>query len=82
HKADDKYAEASAASILAKVERDRDIEKLKDIWGDFGSGYPSDPLTQDFIRKLREKGAYPDFIRKSWSTVSSEKQAKLFEPEK
>jgi ribonuclease HII len=77
HRADDTYMEASAASIIAKVERDREIEKLRKTWGEFGSGYPSDPLTQEFLKELKKTGKYPDFIRKSWATVSNEKQSKL-----
>ncbi|MFH1055055.1 MAG: ribonuclease HII, partial [Candidatus Altiarchaeota archaeon] len=41
HKADDTYPEVSAASILAKVERDRCIQQLKAYYGEFGSGYPA-----------------------------------------
>jgi len=42
HKADKIYPIVSAASIVAKVERDREINKLKNKYGDFGSGYASD----------------------------------------
>ena len=41
HKADVNYPVVSAASIIAKVERDRDIAELRELHGDFGSGYPS-----------------------------------------
>jgi ribonuclease HII len=67
HKADRDYPIVSAASIIAKVERDREIETLKSVHGDFGSGYPSDPKTIRFLQQCLEKfGKYPDFVRKSW----------------
>src|SRR3989338_9677386 len=44
HKADFKYPTVSAASILAKVTRDKEIKKIKNkIKHDFGSGYMTDP---------------------------------------
>ncbi|MEM2092979.1 MAG: ribonuclease HII [Candidatus Bathyarchaeia archaeon] len=67
HKADRKYPIVSAASIIAKVERDREISELKAKYGDFGCGYPSDPKTIEFMRRyLQTFGEYPDFVRKSW----------------
>jgi ribonuclease HII len=77
HKADDNYVEVSAASVLAKVARDRAIEELKVELGDFGSGYPSDPLTQVFVKKILHSGDWPDCIRKSWNTMCREKQTSL-----
>jgi ribonuclease HII len=69
-KADSKYPSTGAASILAKVTRDKRIEALKELHGDFNSGYPSDRKTQDFIRNYFESNTEcPDFIRGSWSTV-------------
>lgn len=66
HKADVHYPIVSAASILAKVSRDHEIKKLKAKYGvDFGSGYPSDPVTVDFTLKNFDK--YP-FFRQSWET--------------
>ncbi len=66
HKADLNYPVVSAASILAKVTRDNEIEKLKKkIKIDFGSGYMSDPKTAVFLEKYYEK--YPDLFRKSWA---------------
>ena len=65
HKADLNYPVVSAASILAKVTRDSEIEKIKKkIRIDFGSGYMSDPKTVKFLEKYYEK--YPDLFRKSW----------------
>ena len=70
HKADRTYPIVSAASIVAKVERDREIESLKQIYGDFGSGYAADPKTISFLKRwIEEHESYPDFVRKSWKTV-------------
>ncbi|MFC1754683.1 ribonuclease HII [Thermoproteota archaeon] len=67
HKADDKYLVAGAASILAKVTRDREIEKIKKKIGEeFGSGYPSDPTTKKFLEEKWQK--YPKIFRHSWET--------------
>jgi ribonuclease HII len=67
HKADYKYPIVSAASIIAKVERDKAIKELKEKHGDCGSGYTSDPKTIAFLEKwIKKHGTYPEFIRKSW----------------
>ena len=79
HKADDKYVEVGAASILAKVMRDREIEKLKEIYGEIGSGYPADELTKKFIQKASRENNFPECVRLSWNTVSKSKQTSLFE---
>ena len=53
HKADENHPEVSAASIIAKVTRDRAVEQLsKDIGIDLGSGYPSDPKTKSAVKEL------------------------------
>ena len=65
HKADVNYPVVSAASILAKVTRDNEIEKLKKQIGiDFGSGYMTDPKTVEFLKNNFE--TYPELFRKSW----------------
>jgi ribonuclease HII len=70
HKADSKYPIVSAASIIAKVQRDQAIVRLHRRFGDFGSGYPSDPKTIDFVKRLVEsKQKLPSIIRHSWDTV-------------
>jgi ribonuclease HII len=70
HKADAKYPIVSAASIIAKVERDLTIEKFHRKYGDFGSGYPNDPKTIKFVRTLVMEGEkLPSIIRKSWESV-------------
>ncbi|MCL4398258.1 MAG: ribonuclease HII [Candidatus Parvarchaeota archaeon] len=73
--ADKNYIEVSAASVIAKAAREREVEKIKKELGyDFGSGYPSDPKTVQFIKIITENGKifqepYKNFIRKTWSTV-------------
>ncbi|MFX1367727.1 MAG: ribonuclease HII [Promethearchaeota archaeon] len=70
HKADSKYEVVSAASIIAKVERDEAISRLIMEHGDLGSGYPNDPKTVDFVRNLVRSGEeLPSFVRKSWDSV-------------
>ena len=49
HKADENYKIVSAASIIAKVIRDREIEKYKNIYGEIGSGYTSDKITINYL---------------------------------
>ncbi len=69
HKADKNHIEVGAASILAKVTRDKEIEKIKhkiDI--DIGSGYPSDPVTIEFLKKYSSKFKDSGIFRKSWQT--------------
>ncbi len=79
HKADRIYPVVSAASIIAKVERDREIAKLKVEYGDFGSGYLTDEKTMIFLKALLEKnGDYPDFVRKSWKPAKKAKSENGF----
>lgn len=80
HKADLNHPVVAAASILAKVTRDKEIEKLKEKYGDLGSGYPSDPKTKKYLEKNWKK--YPEIFRKSWASYkkyTSTKQAELGE---
>jgi ribonuclease HII len=70
HKADLTYPIVSAASIIAKVERDQVISNLKKKHGNLGCGYPSDSITINFLGDwIRKFGTYPDFVRKSWKTA-------------
>jgi ribonuclease HII len=74
HKADRIYPIVSAASIIAKVERDREIANLRLEYGNFGSGYLTDDKTMIFLKQLLEKnGDYPDFVRKSWKPAKKAK---------
>ena len=75
HKADDKYIEVSAASIIAKAERDAQIQEINKEFiksGGIGSGYPSDPNTKKFLTNFTSD-EMPDFVRKSWATVAKMK---------
>lgn len=77
HKADRNYVVVSAASIIAKVERDRAIAELAKTVGEVGSGYPSDPRTMRFLEECcRESEEYPDFVRKSWKPAKRVKDQK------
>ncbi|MHA1592321.1 MAG: ribonuclease HII [Candidatus Heimdallarchaeaceae archaeon] len=71
HKADTFFPVVSAASIIAKVERDREIESLKlKMSEDIGSGYPADPKTKSFLKKYFSKHKkFPPFVRESWNTA-------------
>jgi len=69
HHADSRFAIVSAASIVAKVNRDREIEKLRKKY-DLGSGYPSDSKTMQFIKDwILDNNKTPEFVRKSWKPV-------------
>ncbi|MEM5800474.1 MAG: ribonuclease HII [Candidatus Aenigmatarchaeota archaeon] len=78
--ADETYPVVSAASIIAKVERDKAIEELKlKVGFDFGVGYSHDYRTIKFLEKvLTEYKEKPNFIRWHWDTVESV-ATKLFE---
>ena len=72
HKADVNHMAVSAASIIAKVERDSKIEKLKkEIRADFGSGYPSDPVTIEFIKKHYNDHKDKKIFREHWMTLKN-----------
>ncbi len=70
HKADDTYPTVSAASIVAKVTRDRRIKEIEaEIGEPIGSGYASDPDTIGFINRwVRTNGSCPPHTRHSWET--------------
>ncbi len=68
HHADSKFVVVSAASILAKVSRDRAITRLNKKY-DIGSGYPSDLKTKMFLKKSIKLYKSLTFLRKSWKPV-------------
>jgi len=72
HHADVRFPVVSAASIIAKVTRDREIKKLARKYGEIGSGYPSDPVTIAYLSAyIDEHRVPPPIARKSWKTVSA-----------
>ena len=75
HKADTKYPVVSAASILAKCMREDEVQKIKDeIRLDFGSGYPSDPITMAALNKYL--GELLSYVRKTWATYKTVKRSR------
>jgi len=77
HKADMNHVSCSAASILAKVTREEEVEKIKKRIGkDFGSGYPSDPVTKKFIEEHGKKHKKDGIIRETWATWQNQKTKK------
>ncbi|MFW9969948.1 MAG: ribonuclease HII [Candidatus Odinarchaeota archaeon] len=79
HKADDLYPIVSAGSIIAKDKRDDLIRQLHKKYGDFGSGYPSDVRTIEFLRNfIRKNKKVPNIARKSWDTIKRILNEELF----
>lgn len=69
HHADSRFTVVSAASIIAKVTRDKAIERLRKKY-DLGSGYPSDSKTTQFVRDwIVTHKKTPQFVRTSWKPV-------------
>jgi len=70
--ADKKYPVVSAASIIAKVDRDGQIKKLEEELGEaIGVGYPHDEITIKHLEKIarENKGKMPRYVRHSWDTT-------------
>jgi ribonuclease HII len=52
------------------VRRDQLVAGLRELHGDFGSGYCHDPKTVEYIASwFRDGREAPPFMRASWSTV-------------
>ncbi len=82
--ADLNYPIVSAASIIAKVTRDRLIKEIERKTGEkIGVGYPHDPDTIKFVEKSIKNPKLRKYIRQSWSTykriLEEKSQAKLGE---
>ena len=68
HGADHKYVVAGAASILAKVSRDREVARIVEESGaEIGSGYPHDPRCRAYLEE-NFRGPIHKYLRKCWST--------------
>ena len=81
-KADDKYPVVSAASIVAKVTRDRSLhnwnypehqgmtDESSLFHKEFGCGYPSDPKTKTWLKEHTDPVfGFPTIVRFSWGTA-------------
>ncbi len=83
HKADVNHIACSAASILAKSTREKEVARIKkQIGKDFGSGYPSDPVTKKFLEDYSKEHKKDGIFRETWKTwkqASSKKQQKNLE---
>lgn len=78
HRADSKFPIVSAASIAAKVERDSEIEKIKQELGyDFNSGYTSDPITMEYVKENLQDRKLQKYLRTRWETVERLRQKRL-----
>ena len=75
HKADLNYIVVAAASVIAKVIRDRSLEHTKNELNiDFGSGYMSDPKTQKFLDEYHDK--HPELFRRKWKSYKNAEDKK------
>jgi len=81
-KADSLYPCVSAASICAKVARDKTLKDWKfpeshgsdkvEISNEWGSGYPADPVTKKFLRdNFDDVFGFPSIVRLSWKTAEN-----------
>jgi len=73
HKADDTFPVVSAASIIAKVNRDRRVREIeKEIGRPIGSGYQTDDITMTFLKDwINENGSCPPHTRQSWEPAKN-----------
>lgn len=75
HKADDTFNIVSAASIIAKVERDKQLAIIRTEYGAVGSGYPSDKYTIEYLNSI-ENNEFPPIVRQTWNTIKNLKESK------
>ena len=69
HKADKNYVSVSAASIIAKSVREKEMALLQEKYGkEIGSGYCSDPVTCKFLEKHAETHRHEGIFRQTWET--------------
>lgn len=67
HHAESKSLVVAAASIIAKVARDKSIARIQKNYH-VGSGYPSDSKTIGFVTQYyQENQTFPNFVRTSWA---------------
>ncbi len=74
----ERWPAVAAASIIAKVKRDSEIEELKKKYGFRGSGYPGDPETQEWLENwIKNHKDFPDCVRKTWENVKELKKSRF-----
>ena len=71
----ERHLPVAAASVIAKYLREEHIRELKKKYGDFGSGYPSDHKTKDWLFMQKE---LPPIVRKRWKTVRRKRTLEEF----
>ncbi|HEQ97731.1 MAG TPA: ribonuclease HII [candidate division Zixibacteria bacterium] len=69
HQADKNHVIVGAASILARAASDRQYDRYRKLYGDFGSGSPGDPKTRYYVWKHRNNPT--PIIRQSWNTYKT-----------
>jgi len=80
HKADIKYPVVSGASIIAKVIRDAEMERIESEVGlTIGSGYPGDKKTVAIIKENLKSRVLSPYIREYWKTLENIRQRKIGE---
>ena len=78
HKSDIKYPVVSGASIIAKVVRDDEIDRIADEVGfDVGTGYPSDSKTINAIKKNLDDKKLGVYLRNMWKTMEIIRQRRM-----
>ena len=78
HKSDVKYPVVSGASIIAKVTRDDEMDRITDEVGvDMGSGYPSDEKTINAIKKNLDDSKVASYLRNRWKTMAAIRQSRM-----
>ncbi|MBI1973799.1 ribonuclease HII [Candidatus Micrarchaeota archaeon] len=77
HKADVNHPSCSAASIIAKRERDKHTRAIEKKFGvRVGNGYAHDPEAIKFLEKCMHGKGYPEFVRQSWETAARVREQK------
>ena len=78
HKSDIKYPVVSGASIIAKVVRDDEIDRIAEEVGfDIGTGYPSDSKTINAIKKNLDDKKLGIYLRNMWKTMEIIRQRRM-----
>ena len=78
-KADAKYISVGAGSILARDQSLKELTKIRNKYGDFGSGSTSDQKTRTWLKNyyLKNNSWSEEIIRTYWKTIENiEKELK------